>query len=95
MAILEWIGGRGFTVSDHVASAKCHIRDGQIKLYVKTVNGDEHLIRDPSDTSDFHFKLDWEKEGRKQLDALKKLIQGDKPHPEISESKKTVVRKAK
>ena len=93
--LLEWVNGRGFVNSDHIVSVKCHIDNGQLKLYARDVLRDDHLIRDPSDTDDFEYRLDWEKEARKKIVAVEKFIQGDDSVPEIPETKKTVVRKAK
>ena len=92
--LLDWINGRGFVNSDHIVSAKVHMDDGQVKLYVRDVLGNNNLIRDPSDTSDYEVKLDWEVEGRRQIVALKKIIQGEKADTKISVAKK-IVRKAK
>jgi len=93
--LIEWVNRRGFVNSDYIVSAKCHIDEGQIKLYARDVTGHENLIKDPSDTSELQFRLDWEKEGRRQLEALMKVMQGEEPHAEAPETKKTVVRKAK
>jgi len=94
--MLEWKNGRGFVNSDHVVQAKAHIDADQIKLYVRDALGNDHLIRDPSDTSKFEYKLPWEDEARRQILALKKVIQGERPEPKPEpETKKTVVRKAK
>jgi len=77
MILLDWINGRGFVNADHIVSAKVHWRENQLKIYVETVTGKEYQIQDPSEPQSFRFNSDWEKEGRKQLVALKKLIQGE------------------
>ena len=92
--LLDWINGRGFVNSDHIVSAKVHIDGEVIKLYVMDVTGKDHLIRDPSDTSDYEVKLDWEVEGRRKIADLKKAILGDEPNSRIPVAKK-IVRKAK
>ena len=78
--------------SDFIVSAKIHYRYGLMKLYVETVTGKEYQIRNPLNTEEFKFKLDWEKEGRKQIEALKKLITEESPKS-AEPAKREIVRK--